>query len=108
MPGEINRQILLKSRPTGAPSTANFELVERPIPSPGEGEVLLHTLYLSLDPYMRGRMNDAKSYAKPAELGAPMVGGTVSQVKASKHQAFAAGDIVLSYGGWQDYALSNG
>ncbi len=103
-----NRQILLKSRPTGRPSTDNFELVERPAPELDEGQVLLRTLYLSLDPYMRGRMSDAKSYAKPAELGQPMVGGTVSKVVASRHAKFAAGDIVLAYAGWQDYALSDG
>jgi len=103
-----NRQILLKSRPTGKPSTDNFEHVERPAPEPGEGRVLLRTLYLSLDPYMRGRMSDARSYAKPAELGRPMVGGTVSKVVASRHAKFAVGDIVLAYAGWQDYALSDG
>jgi NADPH-dependent curcumin reductase len=108
MASVTNRQFLLKSRPKGPPSIDNFELVRRPIPEPGEGQVLLRTLYLSLDPYMRGRMNDAKSYAKPAELGQPMVGGTVSEVVASKNPKFAAGDIVLAYAGWQDYALSDG
>src|SRR5258708_6244907 len=103
-----NRQILLKSRPNGRPSADNFELVERPAPEPGDGQVLLRTLYLSLDPYMRGRMNDAKSYAKPAELGQPMVGGTVSELVASRNAKFAVGDIVLAYAGWQDYALSDG
>ena len=72
-----NRQILLKSRPTGAPSAANFELVSTPAPEPKDGEVLLKTLFLSLDPYMRGRMNDGPSYAAPAVVGQPMVGGTV-------------------------------
>jgi NADPH-dependent curcumin reductase len=104
----VNRQILLKSRPSGPPSTTNFELVERPAPEPREGEVLMRTLYLSLDPYMRGRMSDAKSYAKPAELGQPMVGGTVGRVVTSKNANFTAGDIVLAYAGWQDYAVSNG
>jgi NADPH-dependent curcumin reductase CurA len=103
-----NRQILLKSRPIGKPSADNFELVERPVPEPGEGLVLLRTLYLSLDPYMRGRMNDAKSYARPAELGQPMVGATVSEVIASRCAKFIVGDTVLAYGGWQDYALSDG
>jgi NADPH-dependent curcumin reductase len=103
-----NRQILLKSRPTGAPSAANFELVETQAPEPRDGEVLLKTLYLSLDPYMRGRMNDGPSYAAPAEVGKPMVGGTVSAVAASRHPGFATGDIVSSYVGWQDYAVSNG
>jgi hypothetical protein len=108
MASATNRQLLLKSRPKGPPSLDDFELVERPVPVPGEGQALLRTLYLSLDPYMRGRMNDAKSYAKPAELGEPMVGGTVSEVVASKNPKFAVGDIVLSYAGWQDYALSDG
>jgi len=108
MASTTNRQILLKSRPNGQPGTDNFELVERPVPEPSEGQVLLRTLYLSLDPYMRGRMNDAKSYAKPAELGQPMVGGTVSEVVASRNAKFAVGDIVLAYAGWQDYALADG
>jgi NADPH-dependent curcumin reductase len=103
-----NRQILLKSRPTGAPSAANFELVKTPAPEPRDGEVLLKTLYLSLDPYMRGRMTDGPSYAAPAEVGKPMVGGTVSEVAASRHPGFVAGDVVSSYVGWQDYAISNG
>src|SRR5260221_13330482 len=75
-----NRQILLKSRPKGRPSLENFERVERLVPEPGDGQVLLRNRYLSLDPYMRGRMSDAKSYANPAELGQPMVGGTISEV----------------------------
>jgi NADPH-dependent curcumin reductase len=104
----INRQILLKSRPEGAPGLDNFELVERPIPEPGEGELLMRTLYLSLDPYMRGRMSAAKSYAKPAEVGQPMVGGTVGEVVRSRHPQYAAGDTVLGFGGWQQYATSNG
>jgi len=103
-----NRQILLKSRPTGAPSAANFELVQTPAPEPKDGEVLLKTLFLSLDPYMRGRMNDGPSYAAPAVVGQPMVGGTVSEVAASKHKDFKPGDVVASYAGWQEYAVSNG
>jgi NADPH-dependent curcumin reductase CurA len=108
MAGNVNRQILLKSRPEGAPGLDNFELVERPVPEPGEGEVLMRTLYLSLDPYMRGRMSAAKSYAKPAAVGEPMVGGTVGEIVASRNPKFSAGDIVLGYGGWQEYALSSG
>ncbi|HEX4111463.1 MAG TPA: NADP-dependent oxidoreductase, partial [Stellaceae bacterium] len=103
-----NRQILLKSRPTGAPSAANFELVQTPAPEPKDGEVLLKTLYLSLDPYMRGRMSDGPSYAAPAEVGKPMVGGTVSQIVASRKAGLAEGDVVGSYVGWQDYAVSDG
>ena len=108
MAASTNRQILLKSRPQGAPSLDNFELTETPIPEPGDGELLMRTRYLSLDPYMRGRMSPAKSYAKPAAVGAPMVGGTVGEVVKSRHPGYAAGDIVLGYGGWQDYALSSG
>jgi NADPH-dependent curcumin reductase CurA len=108
MAAGINRQILLKSRPDGAPGPDNFELVRREVPEPAEGEVLIRTRYLSLDPYMRGRMSAAKSYAKPVEVGEPMVGGTVGEIVASRHAKFAVGDIVLGYGGWQDYALSGG
>jgi NADPH-dependent curcumin reductase CurA len=108
MASATNRQILLKSRPQGKPSAENFAHVEQPVPEPGEGQVLLRTLYLSLDPYMRGRMSDARSYAKPAELGKPMVGGAVSEVVASRNAKFAVGDIVVAYTGWQDYALSDG
>jgi NADPH-dependent curcumin reductase len=104
----MNRQIVLKSRPEGMPGLDNFALVESPVPEPGEGEVMIRTLYLSLDPYMRGRMSAAKSYAKPAELGTTMVGGTVGEIVTSKNPKFAVGDIVLGSGGWQDYALSNG
>src|SRR5262249_32740493 len=108
MAAGINRQIVLKCRPDGAPSLDNFELVQSAVPEPGEGEVLMRTRYLSLDPYMRGRMSAAKSYAKPVEIGEPMVGGTVGEVSVSRNAKFAAGDIVMGYGGWQDYALSNG
>jgi NADPH-dependent curcumin reductase CurA len=108
MASSINRQVLLKSRPEGAPSLDNFELVEKPRPDPSEGEVLMRTLYLSLDPYMRGRMSDAKSYAKPAEIGQPMLGATVAEIVASRNPSYAMGDIVLGYGGWQEYAVSNG
>jgi NADPH-dependent curcumin reductase len=108
MAHRVNRQILLKSRPEGAPSLDNFELTESPVREPGEGEVLTRTLYLSLDPYMRGRMSAAKSYAKPAEVGQPMVGGTVGEIVASHNPKSSVGDIVLGYGGWQEYALSTG
>jgi NADPH-dependent curcumin reductase CurA len=108
MAASHNRQILLKSRPEGTPTLDNFELAQSPVPEPGDGEVLMRTRYLSLDPYMRGRMSAAKSYAKPVDVGAPMVGGTVSEIVASLHPKFAAGDIVMGYGGWQDYAVSNG
>ena len=108
MAARMNRQIVLKSRPEAMPGLDNFALVETPVPEPGEGDVLIRTLYLSLDPYMRGRMNAAKSYAKSVEVGATMVGGTVGEIVASKNPKFAVGDVVLGAGGWQDYALSNG
>ncbi|MGN2244497.1 NADP-dependent oxidoreductase [Frateuria sp. GZRR33] len=107
-PASVNRQITLASRPVGAPTPANFDLTERPVPEPGEGELLLRNLYLSLDPYMRGRMSDAESYAAPMAVGDVMVGGTVARVLASRHPDWQAGDLVLAYGGWQDYALSDG
>jgi len=103
-----NRQIILASRPFGEPGPEHFKLVETPIPTPGAGEMLLKTHWLSLDPYMRGRMSDAKSYAKPIEIGGVMVGGTVSRVVASNTDRFRTGDILLAYGGWQDYSVSNG
>src|SRR5262249_5840230 len=108
MAESVNRQILLKSRPEGAPSLDNFELAQAPMPEPGEGEVLMRNLYLSLDPYMRGRMSAAKSYAAPAATGRPMVGGTVGEIVASRNPSYAVGDVVLAYGGWQEYALSSG
>lgn len=108
MPNLTNQQILLKSRPVGEPKESDFALVETPIPEPGEGEVLNRTIYLSLDPYMRGRMSDRESYASPAELGSVMVGGTVSQVVKSNHPQFSEGDFVLSYDGWQAYGVSKG
>ena len=108
MAADINRQILLKSRPDGAPGLGNFELVQSPVPEPGDGEVLMRTRYLSLDPYMRGRMSAAKSYTKPVEVGESMVGGTVGEIVKSRNAKFAVGDIVTGFGGWQDYALSNG
>ena len=108
MPASVNRQILLKSRPEGAPGLDNFELTESPTPEPGEGEVLMRIVYLSLDPYMRGRMSAAKSYATPAAIGQPMVGGTVATIVESRNPKYSVGDIVVGNGGWQDYALSNG
>lgn len=103
-----NRRFVLAARPKGAPTAANFRLEQTPLPVPKDGEMLLRTLYLSLDPYMRGRMSDAPSYAAPVEVGGVMVGGTVSRVEESKHPDFRQGDLVQAYSGWQDYALSNG
>jgi hypothetical protein len=104
----LNRQIQLASRPVGAPTAANFHLATTAVPTPGPGQVLLRTVYLSLDPYMRGRMSEAASYAASVTIGAPMVGATVSRVQASQHPDFTEGDWVLAYSGWQDYALSDG
>ncbi|HDY7893562.1 TPA: NADP-dependent oxidoreductase [Vibrio vulnificus] len=103
-----NRQIVLASRPVGAPTAENFALTQSDIPTPAQGEILLRSVYLSLDPYMRGRMSDAKSYAEPVGIDEVMVGGTVCQVEASNHAEFEVGEWVLAYTGWQDYALSNG
>jgi NADPH-dependent curcumin reductase CurA len=108
MPSGTNRQILLRARPGGAPKPTDFELVESPIPACGDGQILDRTIYLSLDPYMRGRMNEGRSYVPSVELGQVMVGGTVSQVVESKHPGFAAGDIVVGWDGWQEYAVSTG
>ena len=83
-------------------------MVEAPAPEPAAGEMLVRTIYLSLDPYMRGRMNAGPSYAAPVELGEVMTGGTVGQVVASRHDGFAEGDLVLAGAGWQEYALSDG
>lgn len=104
----INRQFLLASRPKGAPTADNFSLKSSPIPVPAQGQVLLRTVYLSLDPYMRGRMSAAKSYAEPVALGDVMVGGAVSRVVGSHHPDFKVGDWVLGATGWQDYSLSDG
>jgi NADPH-dependent curcumin reductase CurA len=100
-----NLQIRFKNRPTGLPTLADFESAETEIPRPREGEVLRRTLYLSVDPYMRGRMSAAKSYAKPMQPGDVMVGSTVSQVVESNDARFAPGDFVLGYDGWQTYAV---
>lgn len=103
-----NRQIILKSRPKGAPTKDTLEMITSDIPTAGEGQMLLRTEFLSLDPYMRGRMSDAPSYAAPVEIGGVMVGGTVGQVVTSHLDGFKPGDFVMAYSGWQDYALSNG
>lgn len=105
---KTNRRIVLASRPDGAPVEENFRLEESAIPALQDKELLLGTVYLSLDPYMRGRMSDAPSYAPPVELGEVMVGGTVSQVVDSRIPGFAVGEWVLGYSGWQSYAVSDG
>lgn len=104
----INRRILLNARPVGKPTPADFHLEKSTIPVPAEGEVLLRTMYLSLDPYMRGRMSDAPSYAAPVEIGEVMTAGTVAQVITSNNDDYPVGEWVVSYHGWQDYAVSDG
>src|SRR5262249_35137029 len=101
-------RIVLASRPVGEPTINNFRSEKLPIPHPGSNVMLLRTLWLSLDPYMRGRMSDAPSYAKPVGIGDVMEGGTVSEVIASNIPQFAKGDIVVGRTGWQTHALSDG
>src|SRR5947207_2793204 len=102
------QRIVLASRPVGEPTLGNFRVEELPIPHPGPDQMLLRTLWLSLDPYMRGRMSDAPSYAKPVGIGDAMEGGTVSEVVASNLPRFAKGDIVIGRTGWRSDALSDG
>jgi len=104
----INRRIVLNARPLGTPNAEDFRLELGPIPKPETGQVLLRTLYLSLDPYMRGRMSDRPSYAAPVAIGDVMVGATVSRVEVARHGDFKVGELVLGYAGWQDYSLSDG
>ena len=101
----VNRQILLDNRPQGEATTSNFRLVSVQTPELGEGQVLVRHHYLSLDPYMRGRMNDGKSYAQPQPLGEVMIGGTVGEVQQSRHPRFQPGDAVVGMGGWQEYSV---
>ena len=106
---DINRRILLAARPLGEPTAQDFRLDESPVPVPAEGQVLLRTLYLSLDPYMRNLMDEGGTrYAPAVPLKQPMVGATVSRVVASRHPGFGVGGLVLASAGWQDYALSDG
>src|SRR3569623_2916429 len=107
-PPDTNRRSVLAARPQGLPTRADFHLEAVPVPVPDEGQVLLRTLWLSLDPYMRNLMDAAGTgYAPAVPLGEPMVGGPVSRVVASRHPGFGAGDLVLGNAGWQDYALSD-
>ena len=103
-----NLQIHLASRPQGEPSVDNFRVVEKTLPELAEGQVLVRHHYLSLDPYMRGRMNDAKSYAAPQALDTVMGGGTVGEVLASRHASYQAGDKVVGMGGWQQHSVVDG
>ena len=103
-----NRQVLLSSRPTGEATAGNFTIVSTDIPTLADGQVLIKHTYLSLDPYMRGRMNDAKSYAPPQALNEVMIGGTAGEVVDSRHPSFAAGDRVVGMGGWPEYSIVDG
>jgi NADPH-dependent curcumin reductase CurA len=104
----VNRRFVLARRPQGEPVATDFRFEEVPVPVPAAGQVLLRTRYLSLDPYMRGRMNDAPSYVPPVALDAPMSGQTVSVVEASNNPAFRVGELVVGNAGWQDYDVSDG
>ena len=101
----VNQQIVLASRPDGEPSAANFRLQSAPVAELQDGQVLVRHHFLSLDPYMRGRMNDGKSYAQPQALDAVMQGGTVGEVAASRNPAYSVGDRVVGMGGWQEYSV---
>ena len=103
----VNQQILLDNRPTGEAVESNFKLVQAELPALEDGQVLVRHHYLSLDPYMRGRMNDSKSYAQPQPLGEVMQGGTVGEVVESRHPKFHVGDKVVGMGGWQAYSVVN-
>jgi NADPH-dependent curcumin reductase CurA len=109
MPDAVNRRVVLAARPRGLPGAHDFRLETQHLPAPEAGQVLLRTLYLSLDPYMRNLMEEAgPGYAPPVPIGAPMVGGTVSRVVVSRDPRFQVGERVLAHAGWQDYAVSNG
>lgn len=104
----LNRKILLASRPVGMPDESNFQFIEENVPELQDGEVLIRSLYLSVDPYMRGRMSDAKSYAKPYEVGQPFKGGVVGKVIESKNSRFEAGQYVDGLMEWAEYNVSDG
>ncbi|MBX3435912.1 MAG: NADP-dependent oxidoreductase [Planctomycetaceae bacterium] len=104
----LNHQVTLKSRPVGFPQASDFDLIEVPLSKPGDGEILIEAHYLSVDPYMRGRMNDAASYADPVRLGEVMVGESVGRVIESRNPKFPLGTFVSGMFGWQEYAISDG
>ena len=104
----LNRQFILDNRPTQEATVNNFRLIEQSLPALQEGQVLVRHHYLSLDPYMRGRMNDTKSYAKPQALGEVMIGGTVGEVVESRHDKYRPGETVVGMGGWQLYSVVDG
>ncbi len=108
MTSAVNRQVRLAAHPDGFPRESDFTITENPVPEPGAGQMLCRTIYLSLDPYMRGRMNPGPSYAPGVGLGEVMVGGTVSEVVHSNLDGYGPGDLVLTANGWQQYALSDG
>lgn len=103
-----NRQIVLAARPEGLPKESDFRLIESETSEPGDGQLLVKTNFLSVDPYMRGRISEMKSYADPVAIGQVMVGGTVGTVVESKHRRYRPGDVVVGDWGWQEYALSDG
>ncbi|MDB5547949.1 MAG: NADP-dependent oxidoreductase [Tardiphaga sp.] len=105
---ESAKRITLAARPNGEPKPSDFKIESYAVPTPKDGEVLLRTIWLSLDPYMRGRMSDGPSYAQPVPIGGVMEGGTVSEVIASHNPGFKVGDVVLSHAGWQTHAVSDG
>ena len=104
----MNKQILLAARPVGFPKESDFRLVETPLREPGIGEFRVRIQYVSVDPYMRGRMNDVKSYVPPFEIGGVVGGGSVGQVDASNHPKFPVGSYASGMFGWQLYAISDG
>ena len=103
MAEKISREIRLKNRPVGLPDAADFELAEVAVPNVGDGEILVQNIYMSVDPYMRGRMYDRKSYVPPFQIGHPLEGGCVGRVVDSKSDQFQVGDFVLSMMGWREY-----
>src|SRR5271169_1207392 len=105
---QTNKQITLAARPKGLPKESDFKLTQSPVPEPETGQMLVRMLYISVDPYMRGRMNDAKSYSPPVQIGEVMGGGAVGEVAASKNARFQVGDTVEGFFGWQQYAISDG
>ena len=104
----LSREIRLVARPRGFPDEELFEVAETPIPDPAEGQVLIRNAYFSVDPYMRPRMNDVRSYVAPFTLGEAMTGGAVGRVAASQDERYAEGDWVLHYLGWREWALTDG
>lgn len=108
MTASLARQIVLAARPNGRPQLTDFRLEETEIPRPASGQLLLAVKYLSLDPYMRGRMDDRKSYATTLQLGAVITGESVARVVASNHPGYGEGDIVVAVTGWRTHALSDG